>query len=91
MKLLTAAEMASMDRQATEQYAIPSLVLMENAGRAVATAATDAGGLRGRKVAVFCGKGNNGGDGFVAARHLMPAVERVAARVWKAGPPSPHG
>jgi NAD(P)H-hydrate epimerase len=74
VKLLTAAEMASMDRQATEQYAIPSLVLMENAGRAVADAALDAdGGLRGREVAVFCGKGNNGGDGLVAARHLLRA------------------
>ena len=66
--------MAAMDRQATEQYAIPSLVLMENAGRAVATLADQAaGGLRGRAVAVFCGKGNNGGDGLVAARHLLRA------------------
>ena len=77
MKLLTAAEMAAMDRQATEQYAIPSLVLMENAGRAVATVADRAaGGLRGQAVAVFCGKGNNGGDGLVAARHLLRAGAR---------------
>ncbi len=74
MKLLTAAEMAAMDRQASGQYAIPSLVLMENAGRAVAiVAARAAGGLRGREVVVFCGKGNNGGDGLVAARHLLRA------------------
>lgn len=71
MKLLTAAEMASMDFQATEQYAVPALTLMENAGRAVAESAADMlGELRRRKIAVFCGKGNNGGDGLVAARHL---------------------
>jgi hydroxyethylthiazole kinase-like uncharacterized protein yjeF len=74
VKLLTASEMAAMDRQATEQYAIPSLLLMENAGKAVAAVAAEtAAGLRGQTVAVFCGKGNNGGDGLVAARHLLRA------------------
>jgi NAD(P)H-hydrate epimerase len=71
MKLLTAAEMTSLDRQATEHYGIPSLTLMENAGRLVAEAAADMlGDLRHRRIIVFCGKGNNGGDGLVAARHL---------------------
>lgn len=72
MKILTSREMAAMDRQATEQYGIPSLTLMENAGRSVAEAAAKvAGGLEGRRVALFCGKGNNGGDGLVAARYLL--------------------
>lgn len=71
MKLLTAAEMAVMDRQATEQYGIPSLTLMENAGRLVSETAIDMlGDPRHRRIAIFCGKGNNGGDGLVAARHL---------------------
>jgi len=78
MKLLTAAEMASMDQQATEHYGIPSLTLMENAGRLVAEAAVDMlGDPRRGRIAVFCGKGNNGGDGLVAARHLA----RVGAEV----------
>jgi NAD(P)H-hydrate epimerase len=73
VKLLTAAEMSAMDSQATEQYGIPSLVLMENAGRAVAQVAAEDGDLRGREIAVLCGKGNNCGDGLVAARHLLRA------------------
>jgi NAD(P)H-hydrate epimerase len=61
-----------MDRQATEHFSIPSLTLMENAGRAVVEAAAEMiGGLRGRKICIFCGKGNNGGDGLVAGRHLL--------------------
>jgi NAD(P)H-hydrate epimerase len=72
LKLLTAVEMAAMDRQATEHFSIPALTLMENAGRAVAEAAVEMlGDLRGRKVPIFCGKGNNGGDGLVAGRHLL--------------------
>ena len=78
MKLLTAAEMASMDRQATEQYGIPSLTLMENAGRLVSEAAVDMlGDPRRRRIAIFCGKGNNGGDGLVAARHLARSGAEV--------------
>jgi len=61
-----------MDRQATEHFSIPSLTLMENAGRAVAAAAGEMmGAFRGRKVCIFCGKGNNGGDGLVAGRLLL--------------------
>src|SRR5881296_962730 len=52
---------------------------MENAGRAVAQeAAAAAGGRYGRRVVVVCGKGNNGGDGLVAARHLARWGIRVA-------------
>ena len=72
MKTLTAEEMKQVDRLSTERADIPSLTLMENAGCAVAEF------IRGRfpdfaqrRIVVLCGKGNNGGDGFVAARYLM--------------------
>ncbi|MGC8862144.1 MAG: NAD(P)H-hydrate dehydratase [Armatimonadota bacterium] len=72
--LVTAEQMRELDRLATEKYGIPSLLLMENAGRAVAdTAAEMLGDVRGKHVVVVCGPGNNGGDGFVAARHLHNA------------------
>ena len=67
MKIVTAAEMREIDRVTSEKYGVPSLTLMENAGAAVAEhvrASSDG------KVIVLCGKGNNGGDGFVAARLL---------------------
>src|SRR5260370_8026469 len=72
MKALTAAEMREVDRLTTERFGVPGLRLMEAAGKHVADAA-----VRGfapdlpRRVAVLCGKGNNGGDGFVAARYLQ--------------------
>ncbi|MFH0913434.1 MAG: NAD(P)H-hydrate epimerase [Candidatus Omnitrophota bacterium] len=69
-KLLTAKTAKDIDVKARQIYGISTLVLMENAGRGVAEEAIEI--LRGRKaVAIFCGKGNNGGDGFVAARHLL--------------------
>ena len=71
MKALTAAEMREVDRLTAEQHGIPSLQLMENAGRAAAEAVWKRTIGRGsRRVCVLCGKGNNGGDGFVLARHL---------------------
>jgi NAD(P)H-hydrate epimerase len=63
-----------LDRRAVEEYHIPILVLMENAGRAVAEAALRRGA---RNVLVLAGPGNNGGDGLVAARHLHNAGVRV--------------
>lgn len=57
-----------LDRRAVEEFGIPSAVLMENAGRGVADALCDLG-IAG-PVVICCGRGNNGGDGFVVARHL---------------------
>lgn len=60
-----------IDRKAIEEYEIPGIILMENAGRNVAEEVLKIlSGIDKAKVAIFCGKGNNGGDGFVIARHL---------------------
>jgi NAD(P)H-hydrate epimerase len=72
MKILSAEQMGEVDRLSTERFGIPSLLLMENAGRSVVDEIEQAvPRLRGRKTLVFCGRGNNGGDGFVVARHLV--------------------
>src|SRR5256714_3622859 len=72
MRVLTAAQMREADRRTIEEIGIPSLVLMENAGRQV-VAALEAihSDLLERQVAILCGRGNNGGDGFVVARTLL--------------------
>ncbi|MCX6142696.1 MAG: NAD(P)H-hydrate dehydratase [Ignavibacteriales bacterium] len=60
------------------KHGVPSLLLMENAGRGVAeTAVLEFGPPEGKRILLFCGKGNNGGDGFVAARHLLNAGANV--------------
>jgi ADP-dependent NAD(P)H-hydrate dehydratase / NAD(P)H-hydrate epimerase len=86
MKALTAAEMREVDRLTTERYGIPSLQLMEAAGKKVADAVLRefSPGLP-QSVTVLCGKGNNGGDGFVAARHLRAAG--IGLRVYLFGDP----
>jgi ADP-dependent NAD(P)H-hydrate dehydratase / NAD(P)H-hydrate epimerase len=76
MKVLTANEMREVDRLTSERHGIPSLQLMETAGRRVAEACREIvhGSERHPlKISVLCGKGNNGGDGLVVARHLQAA------------------
>lgn len=71
---VTAAQMFEIDRLAVQEYGIPSVILMENAGRAVfqeAMRMVKSSGHGERKIVCVCGKGNNGGDGFVCARHLL--------------------
>jgi ADP-dependent NAD(P)H-hydrate dehydratase / NAD(P)H-hydrate epimerase len=71
MRILTADQMREADRRTIEDLGIPSLVLMENAGRQVVAAMESLfQDLSEQRIAVICGKGNNGGDGFVVARTL---------------------
>src|SRR5256885_11552495 len=73
MKILTAAQIREIDRLSTEQFGIPGLLLMENAGMRVVEAIQDRfeKDLASMSIAILCGKGNNGGDGFVVARQLI--------------------
>ena len=81
--VVTAQEMRELDRATMEEIGIPGFTLMETAGRAVAEAAMDMLGDSRGPVAVVCGSGNNGGDGFAAARvlrsHGVDAVAYLAA------------
>ena len=81
MKALTAAEMQQVDRLTTARLGIPALQLMEAAGKSVAEVFLEQYGRRNAtppgRVCVLCGKGNNGGDGFVVARHLKEEAEQV--------------
>lgn len=84
MKLVTAQEMKEVDRIAIEKYGILSLQLMEKAGAGVAkVAAKMLADPKGKNVFIFCGKGNNGGDGFVAARYL--AQKKVKVKIFLLG------
>jgi NAD(P)H-hydrate epimerase len=82
MRVLTADQMREADRRTIEDLGVPSVVLMENAGRQV-VAAMDAAfdGLADARVAVLAGRGNNGGDGFVVARVLWQAGVDVQAYI----------
>lgn len=85
--VVTAAQMRGMDAETIGAVGIPGLVLMEHAGTLAARAIRDRfGPPAGRRVVVLCGKGNNGGDGFVVARHLLSAGAEVSA--WLAADPA---
>lgn len=78
MRVVTAAQMRELDRQAIEEYGIPGLVLMENAGLQVTEVIRKMlRDVRGKKISIYAGKGNNGGDGLVVARHLFNAGAQV--------------
>ena len=82
-KSMTREQVRAFDRKASEEWAVPGIVLMENAGRNAAGVATAM--LREPKsarVSVLCGGGNNGGDGFVVARHLLR--QGIDVQVWMA-------
>ena len=76
MKIVSAAEMREIDRATSERFGVPSLTLMENAGSAVARFILS-DYPQAQRVSVVCGKGNNGGDGFVVARQLSEAGRDV--------------
>jgi ADP-dependent NAD(P)H-hydrate dehydratase / NAD(P)H-hydrate epimerase len=76
MKIVSASEMREIDRITSERFGVPSLTLMENAGTAVADSVLSQH-PQATRVGVICGKGNNGGDGFVAARKLREAGREV--------------
>lgn len=76
MKIVSAAEMREIDRSTSERFGVPSLTLMENAGAAVARFVLS-DYPQAERVGILCGKGNNGGDGFVVARKLVEAGRAV--------------
>ncbi|HLF14021.1 MAG TPA: NAD(P)H-hydrate dehydratase [Bacteroidota bacterium] len=85
--VVTSAGMQACDRYAMDRLGVPSSLLMENAGRNVAESVAERLSATGcNDVTILCGKGNNGGDGFVAARHLL--ARGVNVRVVVIGRPS---
>jgi hydroxyethylthiazole kinase-like uncharacterized protein yjeF len=76
MKIVSSAEMREIDRVTSERFGVPSLTLMENAGSAVAEFALSAYSSA-KTFGLICGKGNNGGDGFVVACKLQKAGKQI--------------
>jgi hydroxyethylthiazole kinase-like uncharacterized protein yjeF len=89
MKIVSAAEMREIDRVTSERFGVPSLALMENAGTAVAEFVLEKY-PSAQSIGVICGKGNNGGDGLVAARKLLSAKQDVRVLLL-ADPSELHG
>lgn len=83
-KILSATEMREVDRQTTEKYGIPSILLMENAAHAAARVITEklGGSVAGKSFLILCGKGNNGGDGAALARILWNQGANVGVRLF---------
>jgi ADP-dependent NAD(P)H-hydrate dehydratase / NAD(P)H-hydrate epimerase len=72
MKILDSKQMRNIDARTSREYGIPGRILMENAGaRAAESLEEECEDLEHRSILILCGKGNNGGDGFVLARHLV--------------------
>src|SRR5271169_6618559 len=76
MKIVSAAEMREIDRATSERFGVSSITLMENAGAAVARFILS-DYPQAERVGILCGRGNNGGDGFVVARKLVEAGRAV--------------
>ena len=86
MKIATSEQMRGLDRSAIRERGIPSLQLMDRAAAAVVERCLERmAGKEKKRVAVFCGAGNNGGDGVAAARQLMEAGVEVRCFLWAAG------
>ncbi|UCG58258.1 MAG: NAD(P)H-hydrate epimerase [Phycisphaerales bacterium] len=76
--MMSRDEVRAFDRWAIETLGVPGVVLMENAGRSCAELLIEKlGSVASPKVCIFCGTGNNGGDGYVIARHLLNAGIKV--------------
>ena len=81
MRVLTSEQMREVDRRTIEEVGIPSIALMENAGRQIVSAMhATIEDLDSRRVGIICGRGNNGGDGLVVARLL--SQQGLAVRVF---------
>jgi NAD(P)H-hydrate epimerase len=83
---LSRDEVRDLDRRATHEFGVPGIVLMENAGREAAELLLRLNPKR-QEVLILCGPGNNGGDGFVVARHLQNALVPVSAMYLGDQPP----
>ena len=86
-RAVSAAESADIDKRATSEYQIPSLVLMEHAARGIARVSLQISGAAPH-IICLCGPGNNGGDGYGAARFLRSWG--VEVRVFRCAPHEPH-
>lgn len=85
-RVLSREQIRSFDRHAIEVCKVPGIVLMENAGRGAAEIILQRVARPGARVGIVCGAGNNGGDGFVVARHL--SMQEIQASVWFVGDPA---